>query len=191
VRYGKITYRSTTLLTNMPEDTINLEIDSRRYRIRRRYLELIDQIRNTGSLSKGCKHLGITYKTGISWIQMAENIFKFELLATRKGGRGGGGSTLTNQAISAIESYYRLMSASDSGFTREFLELKMSARNALDGTVSHIRISGEVSLVEVLLDVPQRVKTVITTDSVRRLDLKKGARVFVIIKATEAMLAKH
>lgn len=64
-------------------------------------------------------------------------------------------------------------------------------RNALDGTVSHIRVGGEVSLVEVLLDAPQRVKTVITTDSVRRLDLKKGVRVFVIIKATEAMLAKH
>jgi len=57
--------------------------------------------------------------------------------------------------------------------------------------VSHIRVGGEVSLVEVLLDAPQRVKTVITTDSVRRLDLKKGVRVFVIIKATEAMLAKH
>jgi molybdopterin-binding protein len=62
-------------------------------------------------------------------------------------------------------------------------------RNALDRTVSHIRIGGEVSLVEVLLDAPQRVKTLITTD--RRLDLKKGSRVFVIIKATEAMLAKH
>ena len=57
--------------------------------------------------------------------------------------------------------------------------------------MSHIRVGGEVSLVEVLLDAPQRVKTVITTDSVRRLDLKKGVRVFVIIKATEAMLAKH
>jgi molybdate transport system regulatory protein len=83
------------------------------------------------------------------------------------------------------------MSASDTGFTRDFLELKLSARNALDGVVSHIKTGHEVSLVEVSLDAPQRVKASITTDSLKRLELKNGVRVFVIIKATEAMLAKH
>jgi len=98
---------------------------------------------------------------------------------------------LTSQAVSMIESYYRAMSASDTGFTRDFLELKLSARNALDGVVSHIKTGHEVSLVEVSLDAPQRVKALITTDSLKRLELKNGVRVFVIIKATEAMLAKH
>jgi molybdate transport system regulatory protein len=175
----------------MPKDIITLEIDSRRYRIRRKYVELIDQIRKTGSLAKSCKQMGITYKTGLSWIQRAEGALKLKLLSTRKGGSGGGGSTLTNQAIRVVESYYRAMSASDTGFTRQFLELKMSARNAMEGTVSHIKVSHEVSLVEVLLDAPQKVKTLITTDSLKRLELKNGSRVFVIIKSTEAMIAKH
>lgn len=46
-------------------------------------------------------------------------------------------------------------------------------------------------LVDVQLESPQTVKAVITSDSLKRLELKRDVRVFVVIKATEAMLAKY
>jgi molybdopterin-binding protein len=67
--------------------------------------------------------------------------------------------------------------------------MKVSARNALTGTIKHI-VRGPVST-EVTLRVAKGVEivSVITTHSARRLKLKKGRRAHALIKADSVILA--
>lgn len=67
--------------------------------------------------------------------------------------------------------------------------MEISARNQLSGTVRKIK-TGAV-MAEVIVDIePGTVAAVITDSSREHLGLKEGDRVTVIIKATEAMIAK-
>jgi molybdopterin-binding protein len=67
--------------------------------------------------------------------------------------------------------------------------MELSARNQLRGTVLSVMLDGVMA--EVAVDVNgQEVVSAITRSSVERLDIKAGDEVFVVIKATEVMLAK-
>ncbi|HTP94746.1 MAG TPA: TOBE domain-containing protein [Burkholderiales bacterium] len=67
--------------------------------------------------------------------------------------------------------------------------MKISARNALAGTVSNI-VKGPVST-EVTLAIARglNIVSVISTQSARNLKLKKGMRAMAVVKATSVMIA--
>jgi molybdopterin-binding protein len=67
--------------------------------------------------------------------------------------------------------------------------MQLSARNQLKGTVKQV-IRGAI-MGEVVVDIGgQEVVSSITLSSIERLALKVGDPVFVIIKATDAMIGK-
>jgi molybdopterin-binding protein len=67
--------------------------------------------------------------------------------------------------------------------------MELSARNKLNGTVQSVR-SGEV-MAEITVNVDAGTITAAITDaSSKRLNLKEGDQVAVIIKATEVMIGK-
>jgi molybdopterin-binding protein len=67
--------------------------------------------------------------------------------------------------------------------------MQLSARNQLNGTVQGVK-SGAV-MAEVTVNVEAGTVTAAITDSSReRLGLKEGDQVYVVIKATEVMIAK-
>jgi molybdopterin-binding protein len=66
--------------------------------------------------------------------------------------------------------------------------MQLSARNQLNGTVQGVK-SGAV-MAEVTVNVEAGTVTAAITDSSReRLGLKEGDQVYVVIKATEVMIA--
>ncbi|HEV7855952.1 MAG TPA: TOBE domain-containing protein [Herminiimonas sp.] len=66
---------------------------------------------------------------------------------------------------------------------------KINARNQFKGRISNIILGDVVSEVDV--DTPSGIVTsVITTRSVRDLELKIGTEVVALVKATEVSLAK-
>ena len=66
--------------------------------------------------------------------------------------------------------------------------MKLSARNRLPGTVTRITTGEATANVE--LDVAgMRVVATITTEAVRELRLREGARATAIVKASDVMLA--
>jgi molybdopterin-binding protein len=67
--------------------------------------------------------------------------------------------------------------------------MKLSARNVLKGKVKQVTL-GPVSA-EVIVQLPgrQEIVSVITTTSAQSLGLTKGKEVFVVIKASNIMLA--
>jgi len=67
--------------------------------------------------------------------------------------------------------------------------MKISARNVLKGRITSV-VSGPVSS-EVSVELPggNIIVSVITKTSAETLDLKKGKEVYVVIKATNVMIA--
>lgn len=67
--------------------------------------------------------------------------------------------------------------------------MKLSARNQLVGTIKEINEGQIMAEITITIAGGQELVSVITVSSVRRLDLKVGKQVTVVIKSTEVMLA--
>jgi molybdate transport system regulatory protein len=69
--------------------------------------------------------------------------------------------------------------------------MKLSARNQLQGTVTNVNADGVMAEITVTLPGGQTLVSVITAESSKRLGLRQGSAVVVVIKATEAMIATN
>ena len=69
-------------------------------------------------------------------------------------------------------------------------DLQLSARNQIRGTVTSIRHGDVMSTVSVRMGDGQPLMAAITKDAALELDLAPGDAVLVIVKSTEAMVAK-
>ena len=67
--------------------------------------------------------------------------------------------------------------------------MQISARNQLKGQVVRVKSGAVMAEVEVKIK-PGRVVAAITDGSVRRLKLKAGDKVTVLIKATDVLIGK-
>lgn len=66
----------------------------------------------------------------------------------------------------------------------------ISGRNKLFGTILEVRIEG--LLAQITLDVGgQTMTSIITSDSARSLNLKKGITAYALVKATEVMIIRE
>lgn len=67
--------------------------------------------------------------------------------------------------------------------------MKLSARNLLKGKVTKITLGAVNAEVEMELEGGQVIVSIITINSVKRLDLKVGKETYAMIKASSVMLA--
>ncbi|MEM1941200.1 MAG: TOBE domain-containing protein [Candidatus Caldarchaeum sp.] len=167
-----------------------IEFNGRKIRIQPSHLEFLDGIRRNSSISSACRHAGISYRTGLNWLKEIERECGGKPVKSVKGGKHGGKTELTEIGLKLLESYYTVMSSTRPGFIKSLIESKLSARNLLSGYVEEIVESDLISMVRVDLDSHQEIKSVVTTESLKRLNVKLGDRIYIIIKATEAMLLK-
>jgi molybdate transport system regulatory protein len=68
--------------------------------------------------------------------------------------------------------------------------MKLSARNAIAGTVTDVDKGAVAAVVKVHVKDPFTITSLITKEAVEDLKLKKGDKVFVVIKSTEVIIAK-
>ncbi len=162
--------------------------DGRRERLRRELFELLHGIRRSGSISAACRNVGVTLKTGLSWLREAEGKLGLKLVERTRGGKGGGGAELTDEGTRLLVAYLSAMSVQRPGFTGSLIEEVFSARNRLSGKVISVVRGDVVSLVEAEIEVPQRVKAVVTTQALDSLGLSEGSNVVLVVKATDVML---
>ncbi len=69
--------------------------------------------------------------------------------------------------------------------------MKISARNKLEGEVVSVQKDQVAAVVKIRIDVPATVTSSITREAVDELDVKKGDKVTVVIKASSVMIAKE
>lgn len=69
--------------------------------------------------------------------------------------------------------------------------MKYGARNQLQGTVTEIKEGSIMSEAVVELDSGAVMTSVMTMDSLKELDLKKGDQVKLVVKAVNVLLVKE
>lgn len=67
--------------------------------------KLLREIGRLGSISKAAKNVGMSYKKAWSFIKAMENRLGVKLIETKRGGKGGGGAFLTDEAKKLLEDF--------------------------------------------------------------------------------------
>ena len=68
--------------------------------------------------------------------------------------------------------------------------MKISARNGLKGKVESVDEGPNTATVKIKIESPSLVTAIISTESVKDLDIKVGDELTAIIKSTEVMVAR-
>jgi molybdate transport system regulatory protein len=166
---------------------------------------LLEKIEEHGSITKAARAAGISYKTAWDIVSSINNLSEKPLVRRMAGGRGGGGTVLTEKGKDLVRKYRVLQREHQrfigglsekigdvNGFYRFLrrIAVRVSARNTFSGKVAGIRkgvVSAEVTL---SLKGGDTVVAVITKESVESLGLRKGMEAYAIIKASSVILGK-
>ncbi len=158
------------------EILLTLKLQQRLFADPRR-IALLKQIDQTGSISQGAKHAGISYKSAWDAINEMNQLSEHPLVDRATGGKGGGGAVLTRYGQRLIQLYDLLAAISR-------FSLQTSARNQWFGTITGRDRQQVQQHVEVLLaDGKTRLNIAITAQSAEKLGLDEGQEVLVLLKA--------
>ncbi|NPA12969.1 MAG: LysR family transcriptional regulator [Aquificae bacterium] len=67
--------------------------------------QLLREIQREGSISKAAKKVGMSYKKAWSFIKTMEDRLQVKLIETKRGGKGGGGAVLTDEAKNLLKEF--------------------------------------------------------------------------------------
>jgi molybdopterin-binding protein len=67
--------------------------------------------------------------------------------------------------------------------------MKISARNALEGTIKEVHMGATTAHVEIELKGGGIITASITNESVTELGLKRGTQAYAVVKASDVMIA--
>lgn len=166
-------------------------------------IDLLAQIDATGSITAAARAVGMSYKGAWDAIDAMNNLAGEPVVLRAAGGKGGGGTRLTDRArgliatFRALEAEHRkfmenlaragVNASGDLDLMRRFM-LKTSARNKLMGTVMEIR-AGAVND-EVLLRIAggQVITATITRESTQELELAPGKEALALVKASSVIV---
>ncbi|MDC9596427.1 molybdenum-dependent transcriptional regulator [Xenorhabdus anantnagensis] len=171
-----------------------------------RRIELLKQIKITGSISQGAKQAGISYKSAWDAINEMNQLADEVLVERATGGKGGGGAQLTHYGERLLQLYDLLEKIQQKAFDAlkedslpldsllaaiSRFSLQTSARNQFFGTIierNHENIQQNVRVL--LADGKTSISAALTEQSANRLNLVKGKEVLVLIKAPWITLTK-
>lgn len=170
-----------------------------------RQIELLQAIREAGSISAAAKQVGISYKTAWDRIDAMNNLADQPLVLRSAGGAHGGGTRLTEFGEKILSGFHALQTEHaefvsrlgqhlhDMNDVSRFIQdssLKTSARNQYRGTVKTV-IPGAVNTeIEISLGEDLSLIAIITNDSQERMELKPGSEVIALIKASWIILTR-
>jgi len=159
---------------------------------------LLEQIGERGSITQAAKAAGISYKAAWDAVDAMNNLAPAPLVATATGGRGGGGTRLTDEGRRLIQAYRRIagdyqrflegvnaaLDDPDAGVTLlQRLALRTSARNQFIGEVVSVTARPVDAEVEIAIQGGARLRAGITNESVDCLGLRPGRQVWALVKS--------
>jgi molybdate transport system regulatory protein len=166
-------------------------------------IALLARIDETGSITAAARAVGMSYKGAWEVIDAMNNLADEPLVVRVTGGKGGGGTRLTErgkrlvEAFAALEALHQRFlehfdtladaSASDIKLIRSLM-LRTSARNQLSGRVVAIRHGAVNDTVELELAGGERVVATLTCESTKDLGLAVGTEAVALIKASSVLV---
>ena len=167
-------------------------------------ISLLEKIDESGSITQAAKAVGVSYKTAWDAVDAMKNLSGEALVESLTGGKGGGGTRLT-EAGRKLARTYRLIQKENERFLSSIsegmedfdnfyklvrrLSMKSSARNQFFGKVISIRGGSVNAEVEVSLNGEDKIAAVITHESLEHLGLKIGSEVWALVKASWVILS--
>jgi molybdate transport system regulatory protein len=171
-------------------------------------IRLLESIHAHGSISQAAKHVPLSYKAAWDAVDAMNNLADQPLVERTSGGKHGGGTVLTDYGHKVV-ALYRAIEAEQqaaldrlmarfadvpTGDVRSFQQwlrrmgMRTSARNQLACTVCGLR-EGVVDMeVYLRLDDEHELVAIITRDSAENLDVRLGAEVVALVKASAVLL---
>ena len=158
--------------------------------------KILETIKEVESISKAAKKAEMSYRYLWNYLAKLEKRLDEPVVRTFKGGsRGGGGAILTGLGVNLLDEYHRAecyMSEIVGDETQwEDIDLKISARNRLKGTVQQVDKGVITAKVKIKIETPVVVTAIISKEAVEELGIKTGDTVEAVVKATEVMVAKE
>lgn len=163
---------------------------------------LLAAIASSGSITQAAKSIGMSYKAAWDAIDSMNNLAGEPLVERVSGGKGGGGTRLTQRGqklvanFSIIEQAHRdfveQLSRQADGIADDFLLIKKmtfktSARNQFAGSVSKVRRGAVNDEIELAVAGGQKIIAVITHESTDALGLREGSAAFAMVEASSVI----
>lgn len=167
-------------------------------------IALLKAIAEQGSITQAAKAIGLSYKAAWQAVETMNNLAGAPLVERAAGGKGGGGTLLTERGVELVNRFdllaqvharfVKLLSDEGLGDSGSFdllrlLNMKTSARNQFLGTVSGYRAGAVNDEIELTLAGGRRIVAIVTRESTALLGLKLGAQAFALVKASSVLLA--
>ncbi len=168
-------------------------------------IALLEKIEEFGSITRAARAIKMSYKAAWDAVDTMNNASGVPLVESISGGKGGGGTRLTEQGIKLVEAY-RLIQREHEKFLAAVgvgienfehfyqlmrrLTMKTSARNQFFGKVDFLRNGPVNAEVTISLSGDDMIYAVITHESVETLDLKAGDEVWALVKAPWVMITE-
>lgn len=167
-------------------------------------IALLERIGATGSIAQAARSMGMSYKAAWDAVEAMNNLADRPLVARAAGGKGGGGTQLTDYGRQVVTGY-RLMEAEHRRFLARLaatmqnfdqihhllraISMKTSARNQFRGRVSSLEKGAVNSEVKLDLGEGLEVFAIITNEAVDDLGLAVGKEAVALIKASFVLLS--
>jgi molybdate transport system regulatory protein len=167
-------------------------------------VELLECIGECGSIAQAARRMGMSYKSAWDAVEAMNNLADQPLVTRATGGKGGGGTQLTEYGGQVIAGYRLMeaehrrflagMAATVPGFDQihnllRAIHMKTSARNQFRGRVSYLEKGAVNSEVKVNLGEGLEIFAIVTNEAVDDLDLVVGKEALVLIKSSFVLLS--
>ncbi|MGF1691012.1 TOBE domain-containing protein [Photobacterium kagoshimensis] len=181
-------------------------LDNGKMYVNPRRIALLKAISLTGSISQAAKLAEISYKAAHDALKDMNSRAEQPVITSEKGGKGGGGATLTHTGERLVQMYELLNQIQDMGLqalndddaplhsllgVMSKFSLQTSARNQLFGSITHIANHELHDVITVELKGKQTILATITHGSTERLGLVKGKDVVALVKGPAVTLSPN
>lgn len=171
-------------------------------------IRLLEGIERHGSITQAARHIPLSYKAAWDAIDIMNNLAEEPLVLRATGGKGGGGTRLTEygrklialyraleaeyqQTLARLETQLQAFSGGDLPHFQALLRkmtMRISARNQFVGKVIALR-QGEVDFeVTLRLGSGEELVAVITRESAEQLELAIGSEAHALVKSSSVLL---
>ncbi|MDT8338985.1 MAG: TOBE domain-containing protein [Sulfurimonas sp.] len=166
-------------------------------------MELLMHIQKEGSITKAAKSMKMSYKAAWDSVDAMNNLSEFPLVTSSKGGKGGGGTHLSEYAKELIDTYKilqeehqqfldnlskRISEKNGHIHLLKSMDIRISARNQLKTKVLSIQRGVVESIVFLELGNKESITAVITNDSLTTLEIDVGMELYALFKANALIL---
>ncbi len=161
-------------------------------------IKLLKEIHATGSITHAAKAVPMSYKGAWDAVNKMNNLADEPLVIRVAGGKGGGGTCLTERGLQLIQ-HFDLIQEAHSAFLKSMsqyshdlasninllqqLRFQTSARNQLSGKVVKIESLGIHDDIYFDIGAENILKAMITDESTKLLEVEENGRFILLVKA--------